>query len=166
MKPATSAKDRLPPFEVVLDEHGPALLRFCVARLGRDGEDAFQETLLAALEHYDQLRDPAAAKGWLFSIAHRKIIDASRSRAHAPLPDDQIEDHAEAWRDPLPSGVWAEVARLPPKQCEAVGLRYLADLPYSDIATIMETSAEAARRNVFEGLRQLRTDLSGSREVF
>ena len=35
------------------------LLRFCVARLGPDrGEDVFQETLLSALAHYEQLRDP------------------------------------------------------------------------------------------------------------
>src|SRR4029077_3238010 len=40
----------LVPFELVIERHGPAVLRFCVARLGPDrGEDAFQETLLAAL---------------------------------------------------------------------------------------------------------------------
>jgi DNA-directed RNA polymerase specialized sigma24 family protein len=37
-----------------------------------------------------------------------------------------------------------------------VALRYLADLSHREIAAVMETSEEAARRNVFEGLRQLR----------
>jgi DNA-directed RNA polymerase specialized sigma24 family protein len=44
--------------------------RFCVARLGPDrGEEAFQETLLAALGHYNDLRGTGAVGGWLFSIA-------------------------------------------------------------------------------------------------
>jgi DNA-directed RNA polymerase specialized sigma24 family protein len=37
-----------------------------------------------------------------------------------------------------------------------VTLRYLADLSHREIAEVMETSEDAARRNVFEGLRRLR----------
>jgi len=51
----------LPPFEQVLTEHGPGLLRFCVSRAGAaDGEDVFQETMLSALRGYPQLRDAEA----------------------------------------------------------------------------------------------------------
>jgi DNA-directed RNA polymerase specialized sigma24 family protein len=76
---------RVEPFESVLERHGPAVLRFCVARLGADrGEEAFQETLLAALRHYDDLRERGAAGPWLFSIAQRKIVDGARSLARAP----------------------------------------------------------------------------------
>jgi DNA-directed RNA polymerase specialized sigma24 family protein len=79
----------LEPFESVLERHGPAVLRFCVARLGPDrGEEAFQETLLAALRHYDDLRDTGAVGGWLFSIAQRKIVDSARSLARAPTVTD------------------------------------------------------------------------------
>jgi DNA-directed RNA polymerase specialized sigma24 family protein len=116
------------PFESLLERHGPAVLRFCVARLGRDrGEEAFQETLLAALRHYDDLRDGGAAGPWLFSIAQRKIIDSARSLARAPLATDQLDE------------------------------------PYRDIAEAMGTTADAARRNVFEGLNRLRRDLADDR---
>ena len=150
------------PFESVLERHGPAVLRFCVARLGPDrGEEAFQETLLAALRHYDDLRDRAVAGPWLFSIAQRKIVDSGRSLARAPLATDQLDEHAAAWSDPDPTDdVWSRVAALPPKQREAVALRYLVDLPYGDIAEAMGTTADAARRNVFEGLNRLRRDLA------
>src|ERR1700722_7480743 len=75
----------LEPFESVLERHGPAVLRFCVARLGPDrGEEAFQETLLAALGHYNDLRDTRAVGGWLFSIAQRKILDSARCLSRAP----------------------------------------------------------------------------------
>ena len=64
----------------MLERHGPAVLRVCVARLGRDrGEEAFQETMLAALRHNDGLRDIGTVGGWLFSIAQHKIIDNARS---------------------------------------------------------------------------------------
>lgn len=151
----------LEPFEVVVERHGPGLLRFCVARLGPDrGEDCFQETLLAALRAYDDLRDPGAVAGWLFQIAHRRIVDAARAGARAPTPaGDAVEEHLAPWRDPEPGdgAIWSRVAALPPKQREAIGLRYLADLSHADVAAVMGTSVEAARRNVFEGLRRLRT---------
>jgi RNA polymerase sigma factor (sigma-70 family) len=152
----------LEPFESVLERHGPAVLRFCVARLGPDrGEEAFQETLLAALRHYDDLRDTGAVGGWLFSIAQRKIVDSARSLARAPIVTDQLEEHAGAWHDRDPADdVWSRVAALPPKQREAVALRYMADLSHGDIAEAMGTTADAARRNVFEGLNRLRRDLA------
>lgn len=148
----------LPPFESLVQRHGHGLLRFCVARLGADrGEDAFQETLLAALRAYPDLRDPAAAGGWLFAIADRKVIDAARESAKVgPATDgDAIED--AAWHDSAADGtLWAAVAVLPRKQRAAVALRYVADLSHGEIATAMGTSEAAARRNVHEGLKQLR----------
>jgi DNA-directed RNA polymerase specialized sigma24 family protein len=54
------------------------------------------------------------------------------------------------------AGAWGHVRRLPPKQREAVALRYAAELPFADIADAMGTSEEAARRNVHEGLKTLR----------
>ena len=53
-------------------------------------------------------------------------------------------------------GIWQLVRSLPGKQRTAVTLRYLADLSHREIAEVMQTSEDAARRNVFEGLRGLR----------
>ena len=50
------------------------------------------------------------------------------------------------------------VARLPDKQRTALALRFVADLAYAEIAAAMETSEEAARRNVHEGLKRLREE--------
>lgn len=150
------------PFEAVLERHGPALLRFCVARLGREGgEDAFQETMLAALRHYDELRDRHAVGGWLFSIAQRKIVDAARRSARTRTADGGVDIESLVWHDPEDrSGIWSQVALLPPKQREAVGLRFIADLSHGDIGVVMGTTAEAARRNVHEGLKRLRTEVA------
>lgn len=151
----------LPPFEHVVELHGPALLRFCAAQLGPErADDCFQETMLAALRAYRELRDPAAVRSWLFSIAARKAVDSHRARARAPQPAEDLEALAKgkepAYRD---DALWARVRRLPEKQRQAVALRYLADLSHKEIAEIMGTSDAAARRNVFEGLARLRREL-------
>lgn len=150
----------MPPFDTVLEQHGPALLRFCRSQAGPDrADDVFQETMLAALRAYDTVRDPAAVKAWLFSIAARKAVDAHRAAARAavPIADPDVVERASspAGEDPI----WADVALLPEKQRQAVTLRFMADLTHREIAGVMEISEAAVRRNVFEGLRRLRGEL-------
>ena len=152
----------LPPFEQVVEEHGGAVLRFCAVQAGAArAEDVFQETMLAALRAYDRVRDAEAIRSWLFAIAARKAVDAHRARARTPEPVADLVALAGSEDAPAPDeGIWREVRTLPEKQRAAVTLRYLADLSYGEIAGIMATSEDAARRNVFEGLRRLRDDLT------
>jgi RNA polymerase sigma factor (sigma-70 family) len=148
----------LPPFEQVLDRYGADVWRFAAAQAGpAHADDIFQETMLAALAGYPALRDPAAVKSWLFTIAARKVIDAARARTE--WSDQHIETPV-APAEPPDDELWARVRALPPKQREAVALRTILDLPYADIAATMATSVEAARRNVHEGLKTLRKEVS------
>jgi RNA polymerase sigma factor (sigma-70 family) len=148
----------LPPFEQVVELHGPAVLRFCASQAGGDrAEDVFQETMIAALRAYAELRDARAIRSWLFSIAARKAIDAHRARARTPEPVADPEPPPVRDEPVLGDGaIWRDVRALPPKQREAVALRFVADLSHREIAVVMETSEAAARRNVFEGLARLR----------
>jgi RNA polymerase sigma factor (sigma-70 family) len=155
----------LPPFERVVAWHGQLVLRFCAAQVGGDrAEDCFQETMLAALRAYDQVRDPDAIRAWLLSIAARKAVDFHRTRARTPVPveePDAVLDGAApavetvVLRDMV---LWEQVRALPRKQREAVTLRYLGDLSHREIAELMRTTEAAARRNVFEAVNRLRKD--------
>ena len=130
-----------------MEDHGPAVLRLCVARVGRErAEDAFQETMLAALRAYTDLRDAGAVRSWLLAIAVRTTVDDLEAVAGAAEPA------------PRDDALWGLVRALPDKQREAVTLRYMADLSHREVAEVMGTSEEAARRNVLEGLRRLRRD--------
>jgi RNA polymerase sigma factor (sigma-70 family) len=157
---AVSPPSSLPPFERVVELHGPALLRFCAAQAGAGrAEDCFQETLLSALRAYGELRDPGAVRAWLFSIAARKALDARRAELRAPRTEPELDPPAAeppAEGDPA---LWARVRRLPDKQRRAVSLRYRGELSYREIGAVMETSEAAARRNVFEGLARLRQEV-------
>ena len=148
-----------PPFDRVVSEHGPALLRFCAAQVGAErAEDCLQETLLAALRAYGELRDAGALRAWLFSIAARKATDMHRAHARTPQPTEVVDTAAPAEdAPPRDETLWELVRALPDKQRHAVTLRYRADLTHAEIARVMETSEPAARRNVFEGLERLRS---------
>jgi len=150
------------PFERVIEEHGQAVLRFCAAQAGpQRAEDVFQETMLAALRAYDDVRDAAAVRSWLFAIAARKAVDTHRRRAREPEPVADLDPPADEGEIAVRDGaLWRRVRRLPDKQREAVALRYVADLSHREIAEVMRTSEAAARRNVFEGLEQLRKQAS------
>ena len=50
------------------------------------------------------------------------------------------------------------MAALPDKQRTAIVLRFVLDEPYAEIGNVMQTSEEAARRNVHEGLKRLRKE--------
>jgi RNA polymerase sigma factor (sigma-70 family) len=155
----------LPPFQTLLAAHGREVHRFLVATVGRvDADDCYQETWLAALRAYPRLDDPSNLRSWIFTVAHHKAIDHLRARARRPVP---VSDPAETARlgttDSAPAldpggKLWARVRELPEKQRTAVALRFVADADYAEISSVMGTSQEAARRNVHEGLKRLRTE--------
>jgi len=155
---------RLPPFQALLDAHGRDVHRFLVASVGRiDADDCYQETWLAALRAYPRLRDASNLRGWILTVAHRKAIDHLRARAKRPLPVPETEALAGASGLPEPaiegrSGIWTQVAELPDKQRTALALRFVADAAYAEIGSVMETSEQAARRNVHEALKRLRKE--------
>jgi len=157
----------LPPFQALLDAHGAAVHRFLVASVGpSEADDCFQEACIAALRSYPRLTHADNLRGWLLRIAQRKVIDAHRARARRPVPVPAApEREAGATFPPAESidgqpAVWALVRALPEKQRVAVFLRSAADLSYAEVAEVLGSSQEAARRNVHEGLKRLREEWS------
>jgi RNA polymerase sigma factor (sigma-70 family) len=149
----------LPPFQRLIDAHGREVHRFLAATVGRiDADDCFQETWLSALRAYPGLRDGAHVRSWIFTIAHHKAIDHVRAQrrqavAVASVPEQPVEAAGEPEEE-----LWARVRELPEKQRTAIALRFVSDARYAEIATVMATTEEAARRNVHEGLKRLRME--------
>jgi RNA polymerase sigma factor (sigma-70 family) len=160
----------LPPFQELLDQHGHDVLGFLVASVGpHDAEDCFQETFIAALRGYPKLKHADNLRSWLLTIAHRKAIDHHRAGSRRALPSGAAEevggnrgaeDRALEAAGENEGEVWQLVSVLPPKQRSAVVLRFATDMAYSQIGEMLDTSEEAARRNVHEGLKKLRGELA------
>jgi RNA polymerase sigma factor (sigma-70 family) len=163
------------PFEQIVTAYGPMVLRVCRAILGPvDADDAWSETFLSALTAYPRLDETANVEAWLVTIAHRKAIDATRSRARRPVVAGELPDA------PAPSSggfgpgaagqpgswdgeLWEALRELPGKQRQVVAYHYLAGLPYAEIAVIVGGTADAARRAAADGIRNLRrTYLEGA----
>jgi RNA polymerase sigma factor (sigma-70 family) len=153
----------LPPFEEIVDDHGPVVLRVCRALLGPiDADDAWSETFLAALRAYPDLRPDSNVRGWLVTIAHNKAVDQLRRSTRTPRPTAEVPEPApasaagSATSTALDDDLRRALVALPPKQQAAVVHRYLADLSYAEVAAALGTSPAAARRSAADGIAALR----------
>jgi RNA polymerase sigma factor (sigma-70 family) len=151
------------PFEEIVAEHGPTVLRVCRAVLGPvDAEDAWSETFLAALSAYPRLRPNSNVEAWLVTIAHRKALDLIRAASRRPIPTEEMPERRakaskpEGWE----SGLWGALEALPLKQRETIAYHYLAGMPYLQVARIVGGSEDAARRAAADGINALRKTCS------
>lgn len=153
------------PFQTVLDDHGAALYRHLIGVLGpHDGADCYQETVLAALRAWPPQHD-GNLRAWLFTVAHRKVIDHARSNGRRPVPVADLPERPDRPTAGAPAEgpdetVWLAVRALPPKQRVAVALRHADDWAYDEIAAVLGCSEAAARQNVKAGLDRLREVLA------
>lgn len=129
-----------------------------------EADDCFQEVCIAALRAYPRVTRDDNLRAWLLRIAERKVIDAHRARTRRPLPVAVQPMPGEDGPPPEAidgePAVWAHVRALPDKQRAAVFLRSAAELSYAEVAQALGCSQDAARRNVHEGLKRLREELS------
>ena len=125
------------PFEEIVDEHGPVVMRVCRALLGpADAEDAWSETFLSALRAYPDLR-PGQQRAGLAGddrppqgdrpAPRRRPARPSRPATCPRRPGDDLPDARRA-------SCGRALEALPPKQRGAVIYHYLADLPYAEVA--------------------------------
>jgi|SRR5215471_4670178 len=155
-------------FGAFYDRHAAAVLAFLVRRTGcaQLAADLTAETFAAAFISRRRYHDTGApALAWLLGIARHKLGAALRServerRARNRLAlerlevDDRSLERIEelADLDELRREVDHALARLTPIVAEAVSLRVLRELPYSEVARRLGCSEGAARVRVARGL--------------
>jgi RNA polymerase sigma factor (sigma-70 family) len=158
-------------FDAFYRRHRDAVLAFHAQRV-REPElaaDLTAETFAAALlAIHDHSREPPELPlAWLFTIAHRKLIDsyrrgqvedaARRRLALEPLVlEDEDIERIEATAQA--TDVASELARrLPPDQFDALRARVLDERDYADIARELRCSQAVVRMRVSRALKTLRT---------
>jgi RNA polymerase sigma factor (sigma-70 family) len=158
---------QLPAFQTLVDAHWRDVARLAHALAGPvDGDDVAQQAWTQALAAYPSLRSATNLRGWLLTITHRCAMDVHRGRARRAVPHDDPASLSEGPAAPpadaelLDGPLWASVAALPPRQREAVVLKYVADLDHPTIAAALGTSPAMSRRLVSDALATLRKDVS------
>jgi RNA polymerase sigma-70 factor (ECF subfamily) len=148
---------------VLYREFQPALLRYLRAQAAADADDLASEAWLAAARGLCRFEgDETGFRRWLFTIAHRRLIDLRRRDAKRRSLLSSLEHSAD--RTPLDSEAdvlgaseeaLALIAGLPPDQAEVVFLRVVGGLDTEDVAAILRKKPGAVRVLQHRALKRL-----------
>ena len=103
--------------------------------------DAVQEAFARALRDRRHLRAEGSLESWLWRIVVNVARDVARRSRFADLSADELGELARLGSDlPAPGDLRAELRALPDRQRLAVFLHYYADLPYDEVARLLEVA--------------------------
>ena len=138
-----------------------------------DPEDLTSEVFLRVFGHVDGfVGGEAEFRAWVFSIAHRLVIDERRRRsarpqttelAH-PIADDVMGGDAEqeAIIELERGDIIRALAMLTPDQRDVIMLRVLGDLSVDDVARALHKRPGSIRALQWRGLTALRAHVDGA----
>lgn len=164
-------------FEELVRRHAGRLFGFCVKHCAdrNVGEEMAQELWLSVWAHRKEYRPEGKFVVWLFTLARNRLRNAARDGSRRPgsLAFDDAAQEGLDPKDLSPNDldrliaherqvrVARALASVPQNLREAVVLRFGEELPYEDVARILDTNESTARSRVFHGLRELRRRLRG-----
>jgi RNA polymerase sigma-70 factor, ECF subfamily len=124
-------------------------------------EEAAQEALTRALRRWRHVRALDRPAAWLYVVAMNHVRDGWRRDRREPRWDQELDTTTTD-----PSGgvttalsVREAITTLPPRQREAVVLRYLADLSLTDVAEAMGCAVGTVKATLHHALGSLRIEL-------
>jgi RNA polymerase sigma-70 factor, ECF subfamily len=158
-------------FEAIMERHEREIMRYLLRVLSDpdDAADLFQETWLRAYRAYPRLEPESDVRPWLYAIASNLCRNRARDgarRARVIVTDDEestvadgISEHSGSLHENegyAAVHVREMISDLPPRQRQALHLRYFAGLDYAEMATAMGCSEDSARANVSQAMKKLK----------
>ncbi|MGH2711421.1 MAG: RNA polymerase sigma factor [Actinomycetota bacterium] len=159
--------------EEIYRELAPAVGGYLRGQGVRDSEDATSEVFVGVMRGLERFRgDERDFRTWVFSIAHRRLIDDRRRLARrketsmdpadlaGPLESSVVGDaEIEALEGLSTSWALGALSSLSPDQRAVVLLRVLADLSVEQVAAILGKSPGAVKALQRRGLIALSRSL-------
>lgn len=154
-------------FAVLYRDLNPRVVRYLGAKVPGMGDDLAAETWLAAARNLGSFRgDEAAFRGWLFTIARRRVVQHWRDSARRPVSPGDPESFTDlrAADDTETEGMAGLSARetaraiaaaLPSDQADVVLLRMLAGFDVDQVAEILGKRPGTVRVLQHRALRRL-----------
>ena len=156
----------------LVEAHYAALYRYAYRLTGSaaDAEDLTQETFCQAQLKLAQLRDPARAKAWLFSILRNGYLHRVRaSKQEHAVSLDWVGELPDRLPEPLPEvepqQLQKALGELPEAFRTPVILYYFEDFSYRDIAEQMDLPMGTVMSRLARAKAHLRARLLPGREV-
>lgn len=159
------AQQRLVDTEKLLDEHQEAVFRYAFRLSGcsSTAEDISQEVFLRAFRNLHQLRDQAAARGWLLVIARNEFMRWCRkSKAGGISVDPQDCDILDDIEQPqVDNQEWVESAlrQLPDDFRLVLLMYYFEELSYAEIAEQLNIPLGTVMSRLNRGRAHMKTAL-------
>jgi RNA polymerase sigma factor (sigma-70 family) len=157
-------------FETLYRAYHPRLMRFLSLLTARRGivEESLNDTMLAVWRRAHTYNGQSKPSTWIFAIAYRTACKSMRWQ-DAPvedLPEDeQASDDAGPERQSSDRQIRAALLRaldsLSHEQRNVLVLTYFHDLPYAEIAQVMNCPVDTVKTRMFHGRRRLRALLTG-----
>jgi RNA polymerase sigma-70 factor (ECF subfamily) len=150
-------------FETLVRRYQKPLYILC-HRYVRDHDmaaDVAQRAFIRAVESIAELRDPDFFRGWLFKIGVNLALNHLREHARfvsrtQPHADGGPGTHALVESAEESRVLQQAVSRLPARQRQIVELRVYQELPFSEIAVVLATTANAAKVSYHHAVKRLR----------
>jgi RNA polymerase sigma-70 factor (ECF subfamily) len=135
----------------------PRLVRYVSRTLGssQSARDVVQETWIGAIRGLPRLLDSSQFPGWIYSIAHRKCVDAVRSAQRSRRLNERAQQESRVATPPDDAratdsgGLSAAIARLSEEQRAVVHLFYGEDLSVNEIASVLSVPAGTVKSRLF-----------------
>ncbi|HJU37503.1 MAG TPA: sigma-70 family RNA polymerase sigma factor [Gaiellaceae bacterium] len=119
--------------------------------------DAVQEAFARALRDRRRFRAEGTLEAWLWRIVVNVARDAARRTRFAGLSSEELAELAALGPEPTRAGdLRAELSALPERQRLAVFLHYYADLPYDEVARLLEVAPGAIAASLNAARKTLR----------
>ncbi len=145
-------------------QHYRGLVRLSTLLLRDAGaaEEVVQDAFVAMHGSWKRLRDEEKALAYLRQTVVNRSRSVLRRRVVAdryqPEPDPDVASAEDSvMRRAESERVMAALRQLPPRQREALVLRYYGDLSEAQIAAAMKVSAGSVKTHTFRGMAALRS---------
>lgn len=161
------AKSDVEAFGALYDRYIDQVYAFVCARLhnAAAAEDVTAEVFLSALRAMPRYRNEGRPFScWLFRIAANGVASYyRRQQAHTEvseeLADQSASVEATVLRNLELDGLWQLIGQLPPRQQQAMRLRFQEDRSARDAARIMRKSEAAVKLLIYRAVSRLRLEL-------
>jgi RNA polymerase sigma factor (sigma-70 family) len=153
--------------------YAPAVASYARARGSQEPDDLTSEVFLAVFRQLPRFAgDEPAFKGFLFTIAHRRLVDELRRRSRQPARVAWTEESDTRSTGSAEEGALRTISRaearemldgLAPDQRDVLVLRMFGDLTVDQIATVLGKRVGAVKALQRRGLEALRRNLADGR---
>jgi len=146
--------------------------RYFYFRVGnvKDAEDLTSQVFLKVMEDLPKYRNRGHFSGWLFTLAHARMVDHFR-KGNREIELDRTDLVAgspdlleKASHDQEIARLFTVIRKLNDEEQELIRLRFFGELSYREIGQILHRREDAVRKSISRLLDRLQMELEEDHE--